>query len=360
MNDSEAAAGGWSRRAALTTLTATTAATALGGRAAAEVGRHGPGAGHGWHEQTANGRLYEIRSGRHRAVVAGVAATLLSWRVDGTEMLLTHSADDPGEGYQGKTILPWPNRIDRGSYEFGGRELQVPINEPSRQSALHGLMSFVEWEPVRHRRDSVRLRYRSHPRYGYPFHMEFTVDYAVDRHGVRCTLTAENVGREAAPVGWANHTYVAAGPGGTDAMELRLPADTYYRTNERLIPTGTASVSGTRYDFRRRHRIGETKLDTAFTGLERDHWGEAVVRIGLEDGRDVLLRVDGAHEHLQVYTDDGASEDRAQPPRSGITVEPSTCPPNAFVTGEDVRVLAPGERHGGSWSLSLSTRDGAE
>ncbi|WP_017977107.1 aldose 1-epimerase family protein [Actinopolyspora halophila] len=352
MNDSDTAGRGWSRRSALTTLTATTAATALGaGSATAQSAPGHRGRGHDRHEQTANGRLYEIRSGHNRAVVAGVAATLLSWRVDGEEMLLTHDPSDPGEGYQGKTILPWPNRIDRGSYEFGGERLQVPINEPSRQAALHGLMNFVEWEPVRHRSDSVRLRYLLHPQYGYPFSVEFSIEYAVDHHGVRCTLTAENRGSTAAPVGWANHTYLAAGPGGTDRMRLRLPAETYYRTNDRLIPTGTAAVSGTEYDFREEREIGTTEMDTAFKDLARDGDGHAVVRFGLEDGREVSLWMDEAYGYLQVYTDDAPSEDRERPARSGITVEPNTCPPNAFVTGEAVRVLRPGERHTATWGL---------
>ncbi|TWF96230.1 hypothetical protein [Saccharopolyspora dendranthemae] len=56
---------------------------------------------------TASGHLYEIGAGRSRVVVGGVAASMLSWKVDDQEMLLTHDPDDVGEGYQGKTILPW-------------------------------------------------------------------------------------------------------------------------------------------------------------------------------------------------------------------------------------------------------------
>ncbi|SDK12902.1 aldose 1-epimerase [Actinopolyspora mzabensis] len=343
---------GWSRRGTLTTLTATTAAAALGGRAAARAGGGGHRVPHhGGREQSANGRLYEIRSGHHRALVGGVAATLLSWQVAGEEMLLTHPPEDVGEGFQGKTILPWPNRIDGGTYEFNGERLQVPINEPSRNAALHGLMNFVEWEPVRHRADSVSLRYLLHPQYGYPFRMAFLVEYSVDRHGVRCTLTAENTGSHEAPVGWANHTYISAGTGGTDSMELRLPTATYYRTNDRLIPTGTASVAGTEYDFRSGRTIGSTTMDTAFKDLARNRRGHATVRFGRTEGPDVLLWVDESYGYLQVYTDDAPSEQRPQPARSGITVEPNTCPPNAFVTGEAVRVLRPGERHAGTWGL---------
>ncbi|GAA0502518.1 galactose mutarotase [Saccharopolyspora subtropica] len=333
----------FSRRAALATVAGATAAAAVAQPAAAQL----PG-----DAVTANGRLYEIRSGRQRAVVAGVAATLLSWQVDGAEMLLTHPADEVGEGYQGKTILPWPNRIDRGRYTFGGQEYQVPINEPERDTALHGLMSFVEWHPVRHRADSVVLEYVLPPDYGYPFRLAFRIEYAVDATGVRSTLTARNIGRTAAPFGTANHTYLAAGGDRIDDIVLELPAATYYRTDDRLIPVGTEPVEGTDFDFRTPRRIGRTEMDTAFTDLTRGPDGTAVVRFARPDGVTAELWVDATHDYLQVYTDDSPSTDRD--PRMGITVEPMTCAPNAFVTGDGLIVVKPGETHRGTWGYRIA------
>ncbi|MER7082564.1 aldose 1-epimerase family protein [Saccharopolyspora kobensis] len=331
------------RRAALVSAAGATTAVALAGSPAARP----PG-----DQQTANGRLYEIRSGRQRAVVAGVSATLLSWRFDGREMLLTHGADEVGEGYRGKTILPWPNRIDRGRYTFEGRELQVPVNEPERDAALHGLMSFVEWQPVAHRGDRVELEYRLPPTYGYPFQLAFRIEFAVDDDGVRSTLTAKNVGRTAAPFGTANHTYLAAGGDRIDDIVFELPASTHYLVDDNLIPTGKASVEGTRYDFRSARPIGATEMDTAFTDLRRRPDGDAVVRFARPDGPTAELWVDGTHDYLQVYTDDSPSEDR--PARQGITVEPMTCAPNAFVTGDGLITLRPGETHRGSWGYRIA------
>lgn len=333
----------FSRRAALVTAAGATTAAALAAPAAARPPQSAP---------TANGRLYEIRSGRQRAVVAGVSATLLSWQVDGTEMLLTHDADEVGEGYQGKTILPWPNRIDHGRYTFDGQELQVPVNEPERDAALHGLMSFVEWQPVEHRRDRVVLEHVLPPTYGYPFQMAFRIEFAVDGSGVRSTLTATNVGRTAAPFGTANHTYLAAGGDRIDDIVFELPASTHYLVNDRLIPTGKAPVDGTEYDFRRARPIGPTQMDTAFTDLSRDADGGAVVRFARPDGVTAELWVDRTHGYLQVYTDDSPSTDR--PTRQGITVEPMTCAPNAFVTGDGLVVLRPGEAHTGSWGYRIA------
>ncbi|MEV0082753.1 aldose 1-epimerase family protein [Saccharopolyspora sp. NPDC050642] len=336
----------FSRRAALATAAGATTAAALSGSAIAQPAD--PGGGR-W---TANGRLYEIRSGRQRAVIAGVSATLLSWQVDGVEMLLTHPADDVGEGYQGKTILPWPNRIDHGRYTFGGEELQVPINEPERDTALHGLMSFVEWQPVRHRADGVVLEYVLPPDYGYPFRLAFRIEYEVDAAGVRSTLSAKNIGDTAAPFGTANHTYLGAGGDRIDDIVFELPADTYYVVDDRLIPTGTAPVEGTDYDFRSSRPIGATEMDTAFTGLSRGADGGAVVRFARPDGVTAELWVDRTHGYLQVYTDDSPATDR--PGRAGITVEPMTCAPNAFVTGDGLITLRPGATHRGTWGYRIA------
>lgn len=336
----------------MTTAMGTTAMAALAGTAGARGADGDRGANkRPGGAQTANGRLYELRSGRQRAVIAGVSATLLSWQLDGTELLITHSADEVGGGYQGKTILPWPNRIDQGRYVFDGQQLQVPINEPSRESALHGLMNFVEWEPVHHQRDRVELEYLLHPQYGYPFLMAFRVEFRLDEHGVTSTLSARNVGSTDAPFGAAVHPYVAAGSGTIDSIVLEVPASTYYVTNDRLIPTGRASVSGTKYDFRSPRPLGATTMDTAFTDLSRNSDGDAVVKFGRADGVDIHLWMDDTHDYLQVYTDDAPSLDR--PARSGLVVEPMTCPPNAFVTGEGVVVLRPGAEHTGSWGYRI-------
>ncbi|MEV0703740.1 aldose 1-epimerase family protein [Saccharopolyspora sp. NPDC050389] len=335
----------FSRRAALATAAGATTTAALVGGAAAQPADPGG-------RRTANGRLYEIRSGRQRAVIAGVSATLLSWQVDGVEMLLTHPADDVGEGYQGKTILPWPNRIDHGRYSFGGEELQVAINEPERDAALHGLMSFVEWQPARHRADGVVLEYVLPPDYGYPFRLAFRIEYSVDAAGVRSTLSAKNIGDTAAPFGTANHTYLGAGGDRIDDIVFELPADTYFVVNDRLIPTGTAPVEGTDYDFRSPRPIGPTEMDTAFTGLSRGADGSAVVRFARPDGVTAELWVDRTHRYLQVYTDDSPATDR--PARAGITVEPMTCAPNAFVTGDGLITLRPGETHRGTWGYRVA------
>jgi aldose 1-epimerase len=59
--------------------------------------------------------------------------------------------------------------------------------------------------------------------------------------------------------------------------------------------------------------------------------------------------MDDAFPHATVYTGE-----TVQPParrRTSLAVEPMTCPPNAFVSGEDLLVLGAGESWQGTWGI---------
>ncbi|MBP2471544.1 aldose 1-epimerase [Crossiella equi] len=291
---------------------------------------------------TTNGRLYEITSGNQSAVVAGVAAALLSWRVNGAERLLTHAAEELGDSYMGKTIVPWPNRINGGRYTFDGATHQVPVNEPDRGTALHGLLAWTEWGLVSHATDVVVLEQVQRPQYGYPFELTFRAEYRISADGLAVRLTARNTGSARAPFGAAHHPYLAT----TGEVELTIPAEVYYPADERLLPTGKEPVEGTPQDFRTARALGTTALDTAYTDLVRDASGHAVARVVSTAGATELW-VDGGYSHLQVYTDDYAPAARL--PRSGVTIEPMTCAPDAFNSGDGLIVLAPGAEWTGNW-----------
>ena len=52
----------------------------------------------------------------------------------------------------GQVLIPWPNRRQDGSYEFDGRHYQLPLNEPERRNAIHGLVAGLPgpWSSVSH------------------------------------------------------------------------------------------------------------------------------------------------------------------------------------------------------------------
>ena len=108
-------------------------------------------------------------------------------------------------------------------------------------------------------------------------------------------------------------------------------------------------MEGTEFDFRAPRAVGDTKLDTCFTDLERDDDGLARVTLtDPEHGTGVSLWVDGAYPYLMLYTGDS----RPDVNRRSLAVEPMTCPPNAFRSGEAVIVLEPGASIESEWGIS--------
>jgi aldose 1-epimerase len=119
-------------------------------------------------------------------------------------------------------------------------------------------------------------------------------------------------------------------------------------TDGRGLPAGAASVEGTEYDFREPRALGETILDNAFTDLDRGADGLARVELrDPESGRALSLWLDESYPYLQLFTGDPVPSVS----RRSLAVEPMTCAPNAFRTGDGVVVLEPGESTAASWGI---------
>ena len=107
-------------------------------------------------------------------------------------------------------------------------------------------------------------------------------------------------------------------------------------------------MAGTPYDLRGANPIGSLELDTVFGDLERDGEGRAEVGLRGPDGRGVVLWVDASHQYVMAFTGDALPEaDR----RRSIAIEPMTCAPDAFNSGDGLRVLSPGETLVTRWGL---------
>jgi aldose 1-epimerase len=110
-------------------------------------------------------------------------------------------------------------------------------------------------------------------------------------------------------------------------------------------------VDGTTLDYREPRPVGATRLDHCFAELARDDDGVARVTLTRpEAGSSVTLWADDAYAYLMLYTGD----DRPDVNRRSLAVEPMTCPPNAFRSGEGVVVLEPGDSVTATWGLSPS------
>jgi len=299
-----------------------------------------------------SGSQHVIESGPQRAVVTEVGATLRSYMVDGIELLDTFAEEAMSDYSRGQVLAPWPNRIDRGRYNFAGRDRRLALSEPERDNAIHGLVRWLPFDVDATPSESVRLSCTLYPQKGYEFTLLIDITYALTHEGLVVELNAQNRSAEPAPFGAGYHPYLAAG-GMVDDAQVRIPAATVLTTNDRLVPTGEAPVQGTDLDFTSMRRLGDTRLDHCFTDLSRDNDGMVRVEFA-PPGRPVLTTfMDEQHDYIQVFTGDAiGKEDRR---RRGLAIEPMTCAPDAFNNGRGLRVLEPGESFGSRWGISTIT-----
>lgn len=299
------------------------------------------------------GRQFEIVYGDQSATVTEVGATLRSFAVAGRELLDTFGPEEMSDASRGQVLLPFPNRIDGGKYEFRGQENQLPLSEPAANNAIHGLTRWLDWIPLSWTPSQVTMVQRLYPQDGYPYVLALQIEYALSSAGLTVATTATNVGAEPLPFGAGHHPYLTVGTPTINAATLRLPARTYLETNDRLIPKGRAGVEGTDFDFREEREIGDVQLDTCFTDVIPDADGYTrVVMTHPEGSPEITVSMDSNHGFIQAYTGDTLPE--ASDRRRGIAIEPMTCAPNAFNSGDGLRVLAPGESFTSVWGMSCA------
>ncbi len=299
-----------------------------------------------------SGTHYGLSAGDYHATIASVGATLRTLEFKGRPLVVPFDADEVRPAFRGATLAPWPNRVADGRYTFNGVEQQLPLTEPARGNALHGLAAWLDFEVVDRSASSVRLEATIEAQAGYPHRVDVAVVFTLDEDGLHTAVTATNSGTDAAPWGTAPHPYLVAGAGRVDDWTFQLPAATVLTvTDDRLLPTGTGDVAteaGGAFDFRAPHVIGDLFIDHAFTDLDRGDDGLATVTVLAADGTGTAMTWDAACPWVQIHTADNPASDAH---RAGLAVEPMTCPPDAFNSGIDLIVLEPGASSTAGWII---------
>ncbi|WP_181275876.1 aldose 1-epimerase family protein [Brevibacterium oceani] len=336
----------------------------------------------------------ELARDESSAVISPIGASLVSFTVGDRPIVVSM------EAFDGAVLAPWPNRMDGGRFDFDGIEHRLPITEPERDTALHGLVADVDWTVAERTESSVRLEYALAPSEGYPFPFSLSVSYDLAEAGLHISASAVNTGSVRAPFGFGFHPWLSPGegadagagadaaaaegdagapvhsadtsaPGFVDDAQLLIPATTWYETDDRLIPTGLRPFDdGTVIpadhvadesacimckDFRALRSIGGAVLDDAFGAPRRGPDGWSRARLRGADDCEIIIGMGPEFRTWQVCTGDGLDPEMA---RRAIAIEPMTCPPNAFAAGEpgeDFDAVGPGEELSVAWSISLET-----
>ena len=295
-----------------------------------------------------------IAAGDQRAVVVCAGGGLRTYSAGERELLDGSPRGVTPRSGRGQVLIPWPNRLEDGRYEFDGRPYQLPLNEPEHGNAIHGLVRSETWAVGEREAHRVAMEHTLRPRAGYPFTLALRIEYALSDAGLRVTTTATNIGAEACPFGAGAHPYLTVGTPTVDTATLRVPAGMVLRCDDRGLPVGAEPVAETDHDFRRPRRIGPTHLDHAFTDLDRS--GDGLARVELAGAPDdgVTLWLGEAYGHVMVFTGDPLPDVA----RRSIAIEPMTCPPNAFRTGDALVRIEPGASFRGVWGIAPRTEHG--
>ena len=252
-------------------------------------------------------------------------------------------------------LFPWPGRIADGRFSYGGREVQLPINDPSHNCAIHGLTYNRVFQVTRRGPYFVAARLDSRIDADltklWPFPFVLDLDYEIG-NGLRLHAAVENVGDGPMPFGIGAHPYFHAplDPKGTRAaIEVEGDIDRHWQLDERLLPSGELATPEGRFDLRRPVKLGGDTLDEAYT-LDTKRGERAARMLDPQLKMALELRAAPIFRNLVVF---------APPAPDVVALEPYTCGPNAFnlaARGFDAGMLElrPGARFETSFEIRLS------
>lgn len=300
----------------------------------------------------ATGDQYFLRfdgsRGPVEAVIAQLAAGIRSLSVGGADLIQRYPDEGIAPSAAGIVLMPWPNRIAGASWVLDGERQALDVTEPSTGNASHGLLRNTGYTVTDQSDSAVTLSATVFPQHGYPFLLNTSVRYELDDEGLTVTHGVVNSGDRTAPVAIGSHPYLRAGATSVDDLTLTIAAETRFHVDERNIPTSTSSVSGSDDDLREGRRVGDVKLDTAYTGLDPID-GLFRHRLAAPDGVTTELWAGEDFAYVQAFTK--ADFPGVDGPELAVAVEPMTAPANAFNTGEGVRWLEPDEEWIARWGI---------
>jgi aldose 1-epimerase len=296
-----------------------------------------------------SGIQWSIEADGHRAVVVEVGGVLRSYHAGDVQVLDGFSEDELSPASAGQILAPWPNRIRDGHYTFESQTYQLALTEPARHNAIHGLTNWSRWTLVEQSPGSVTLEYALPAQVGYPWWLRLRTRWTVSADGLRCDQEVVNNSGSNAPWGYSVHPYLQLPEVAVNDILLHVPGQTRILADARLLPIGAVKVAGTEFDYTEPRRIGEAVLDTTFGDIE--YGADGITEVTIADpgsAAKVTVWADEKFKYWQVFSGDTLHGERF---RRSVAIEPMTCPPDAFRTGRDLIVLAPGETWTASWGI---------
>ncbi|GMA40928.1 hypothetical protein GCM10025883_29730 [Mobilicoccus caccae] len=190
---------------------------------------------------SSTGRQYELRHGDQVAIITEVGAALRLYRVGDRDVVVPFGEHELPPAVHGAVLLPWPNRIGDGTYEFDGATYRLDLSEPERHNAIHGLVRHTRWRCVEAHDSAIEMALELVPRAGYPFPLESRVRYDLGADGLSVSLVTTNLGDTDAPYGAGFHPWLSPGTHRLDDCQLSMDVETRVEVDDRLLPVAEST-----------------------------------------------------------------------------------------------------------------------
>ncbi|MDB5313338.1 MAG: galM [Gemmataceae bacterium] len=234
-------------------------------------------------------------------------------------------------------LFPFPGRLRDGRFTVGGKSYQLPLNDSTKQHAIHGFTPRNPWRVVDSNGDDefafvtgqFNLREDLPSATGqWPADFNLNVTYRLHTDRLRVDVAVENLGPGPLPFGLGYHPYFRL-PGVADPdvgrYVLRANVDQVWETDANNLPTGWRKDVPPELDFRRPRPVGATPLDNVFTNVTAKPTGlvdlvELAVLSHPEAAGRLRITADAAFRELVLFT---------PPHRRAVAIEPYTCSADA-------------------------------
>lgn len=248
----------------------------------------------------------------------------------------------------GARLLPFPNRLHDGKFQFNGVEYQLPCNFPVQGHAIHGLVFSLPWRctlsQVKDSSALLQLEVQWEGKAGvYPWAFRAVSSFILHAGGaVTIWSEVENLSSSPMPLGEGWHPYFSL-EGILDEWLLEMPQAHRLEVDDRGIPTGNLIADNT---FAKAIPVGNRFLDGCFLMPKGDGRGEIMLRDPHNNLQFLLWQDTEHYRFVQFYS---------PPHRKSLAIEPMSCPANAFNSGTNLIVLAPGQTQTLQWGFELQT-----
>jgi aldose 1-epimerase len=285
------------------------------------------------------------------ATISTAGAALKRLTVGGTDLITLTTGHELNPYADGLLMAPWANRIDGGKWKLDGQELQLEINDPIMNNAIHGLVSQTVFEIANKTESSVTLSTLIQPTAGYPFKLEISVTFELTSDGIDVKHHAKNLSENAAPFVVGAHPYLQISGTPTEELEIKSSVRTVDLVNERKIPIGKQDISGSEFDITDWRELSTCDFDHGFSNLVRDSNGRAHHLLRSPSGEMLDIWQSAEMKYAFIFTPDFYTNNADQTPRTAIAIEPQTGPANAFNSKEDLIWIEPNQAFDASWGL---------